>query len=120
MSKFLNTKILITSYLMCYRLSAFEVVRVNCEMFRETDESVLQAWEDAHTRMPLYGFSAEDVVDVNLKKTFTSNILNYMYMNVQGLLDMFLLDTNLCDVPGLKDGAYLKRDSYSQVESLTS
>lgn len=98
---------------MCYRLSAFEVVRVNCEMFRESDESVLQAWEDTHTRLPLYGFSADSVVDVNLKRLLTSNILNYMYMNIQGLLDMFLLDTNLCDVSGLEDGAYLKRDSYS-------
>lgn len=98
---------------MCYRLSNFEVVRVNCEMFRETDDSVREAWEDTKMRMPLYGFAAESVVDVNLKRLFTSNILNYMYMNVQGLLDMFLTDTNLCDFGREKDGVYLTRDSAS-------
>lgn len=94
---------------MCYRLSPFEVVRVNCEMFRESDDAVLAAWEDTHMRMPLHGFSADSVVDVNLKRMFTSNILNYMYMNIQGLLDMFLLDSSLSEfASGTKDGAYLK------------
>lgn len=97
---------------MCYRLSPFEVVRVNCEVFRESDDSVMRAWEDTHTRMPLHGFSADSVVDVDLKRMFTSNILNYMYMNIQGLLDMSLLDTSLC-AAGNKDGVYLKRGSAS-------
>lgn len=95
---------------MCYKLSAFEVVRVNCEMFRETDDSVFQAWENPRMRMPLYGFSADSVVDVNLKRLFTSNILNYMYMNIQGLLDMCLTDTNLSEFT-YKDGVYLTRES---------
>ena len=98
---------------MCYRLSPFEVVRVNCEMFRETDDSVNQAWEDTHMRLPLHGFSAESVVDVNLKRLFTSNILNFMYINIQGLLDMFLIDTSLCEFARYKDGVYLTRDSDS-------
>ena len=93
---------------MCYRLSPFEVVRVNCEMFRETDDSVLQAWENQNMRMSLFGFEAESVVDVNLKRLFTSNILNYMYMNIQGLLDLPLTDTNL-DEFTYRDGVYLTR-----------
>ena len=95
---------------MCYKLSPFEVVRVNCEMFRETDESVLQAWGNETTRMSLFGFDAESVVDVNLKRLFTSNILNYMYMNIQGLLDLYLTDTNL-DEFTYRDGVYLTRES---------
>lgn len=98
---------------MCYRLSAFEVVRVNCEMFRETDDAVREAWQNTSMRMPLYGFEANSVSDVNLKRLFTSNILNYMYMNIQGLLDMFLTDTNLCEFGREKDGVYLTRDSSS-------
>lgn len=98
---------------MCYRLSNFEVVRVNCEMFRETDDSVRDAWENPSTRMSLYGFGADSVLDVNLKRLFTSNILNYMYMNIQGLLDMFLLDTNVFHIGKRKDGVYLTRDSTS-------
>lgn len=98
---------------MCYKLSNFEVVRVNCEMFRETDDSVLQAWEDPHMRMPLHGFNADSVSDVNMKRLFTSNILNYMYMNIQGLLDMFLTDTNLDQFTYL-DGVYLTRKSESK------
>lgn len=93
---------------MCYKLSNFEVVRINCEMFRETDDSVREAWENPHMRMPLYGFDAESVFDVNLKRLFTSNILNYMYINIQGLLDLFLTDTNLDE---FKDGVYLTRKS---------
>lgn len=80
-------------------------------MFRETDDSVKEAWEDSHMRLPLHGFSAESVVDVNLKRLFTSNILNFMYINIQGLLDLFLIDTNLREVAGYKDGVYLMRDS---------
>ena len=82
-------------------------------MFRETDDSVTEAFEDSHMRLPLHGFSAESVVDVNLKRLFTSNILNFMYMNIQGLLDLFLIDTNLHEVAGYKDGVYLTRDSDS-------
>lgn len=102
---------------MCYRLSPFEVVRVNCEMFRETDDSVKEAWENVHMRMPLYGFSADSVVDVNMKRLFTSNILNYMYMNIQGLLDMFLIDTNLREISRQKDGVYLTRDCHSNLKN---
>lgn len=98
---------------MCYKLSAFEVVRVNCEMFRETDDSVKEAWENPYMRMPLHGFDAESVVDVNMKRLFTSNILNYMYMNIQGLLDLFLTDTNLDQFTYL-DGVYLTRKSESK------
>ena len=102
---------------MCYRLSPFELVRVNCEMFRETDDAVNEAWENVHMRMPLFGFSADSVVDVNMKRFFTSNILNYMYMNIQGLLDLFLVDTNLREVTMYKDGVYLTRGSHSNLKN---
>ena len=41
---------------MCYRLSQFEVLRVNCEMFRESDKSVNEAFEDANMRMNFHGY----------------------------------------------------------------
>lgn len=95
---------------MCYNLSTFELVRLNCEMFRETDDSVNQAWENPNMRMPLYGFDPNSVIDVNLRRLFTSNILNYMYINIQLLLDMFLTDTSLSNFT-YKDGVYLTKRS---------
>jgi len=95
---------------MCYRLSQFEVVRVNCEMFRESDEDVLRAWESPQMRMNFHGFMAESIQDVDLKRIFTTNILNYMFINVQRLLGMFVTDTNLSE-DSFIDGVFLTKDS---------
>lgn len=95
---------------MCYRLSTFEVVRVNCEMFRETDQAVLDAWNNPAMRLDLHGFMADSVEDIDMKRLFTSNILNYMYINIQRLLEMFVTDTSLCT---FVDGVFLTRDSSS-------
>lgn len=98
---------------MCYRLSPYEVVRVNCEMYCDSDEAVNDAWQNAGMRMPLHGFSAESVVDVRLRRFFTTNVLNYMYLYIQGLLDMTLVDTNLEDFTPYRDGVYLRRTTDS-------
>lgn len=95
---------------MCYRLSTFEVVRVNCEMFRESDNSVLQAWNNPDMRMNFHGFMADSVKDVHLKRLFTTNILNYMFIHVQRLLGMFVTDTNLSEDTFI-NGVFLTRDS---------
>ena len=97
---------------MCYRLSTFELVRVNCEMFRESDEKVLEAWNFPSMRMDFHGFTAESVTDIDLKRMFTTNILNYMFINIQRLLGMFVTDTNLSKA-SFVDGVFLTRDSSS-------
>lgn len=97
---------------MCYRLSQFEVLRVNCEMFRESDKSVNEAFEDANMRMNFHGFMADSVKDVDMKRLFTTNILNYMFINIQRLLGMYITDTNLSE-DSFVDGVFLTRDSSS-------
>jgi len=97
---------------MCYRLSTFEVVRVNCEMFRESDSSVNEAWKSPHLRMNFHGFLADSVNDVDLKRLFTTNILNYMFINIQRLFGMFVTDTNLSE-DSFIDGVFLTKDSDS-------
>jgi hypothetical protein len=94
---------------MCYRLSPYEVVRVNCEMYCDSDDAVNDAWQDPGMRMPFHGFSESSVSDVRLRRFFTANVLNYMYLYIQELLDMTLVDTNLEDFASYRDGVYLRR-----------
>lgn len=97
---------------MSYTLSPFEVVRVNCELFRETDESVEAAWNSESNRMPLHGFLAESVTDIDLKRLLTTNILTYMFINVQKLLGIYITDVQL-DNETFIDGVFLTRQSKS-------
>ena len=97
---------------MSYTLSPFEVVRVNCELFRETDENVESAWNSPSNRLPLHGFLPESVTDVDLKRLLITNILSYMFINVQELLGIYITDIQL-DNQAFIDGVFLTRKSNS-------
>ena len=97
---------------MSYTLSPFEVVRVNCELFRETDEDIETAWNSEGQRMPLHGFLAESVTDIDLKRLFTTHVLSYMFINVQKLLGIYITDIQL-DNETFVDGVFLTRQSRS-------
>jgi hypothetical protein len=95
---------------MSYTLSPYEVVRVNCEMFRGTNEDIESSWNSPSNRIALHGFLAESVKDVDLKRLFLTNFLSYMFINIQQLLGIFISDIQL-DNETFIDGVFLTRQS---------
>lgn len=97
---------------MSYTLSPYEVVRVNYGMFRKTDKSVEEAWTSPANRMQLHGFTPESATDVDLKRLFTTNVISYIFINIQNLLGIFTTDTQLASET-FCDRGFLTRQSRS-------
>lgn len=78
-----------------HHLSAHDIVVTNCEIYRPGDQLVEELWTTCKKTgsIPFHGFTRESVKDVSLKRFFSSITLNYIFVKIQDLMDVFLVDT---------------------------
>jgi len=89
-------------------LNAYDIVKLNCELFRPSDLLVGDAWDNSETLLPFNGFSRDSVTHIDLKRIFSLITFNYLFVKLQDSLGHFLMDNNKSMLnTNIKDGVFL-------------
>ncbi len=99
-----------------YHLSAHDIVMVNCEIYRPSDEVVEELWcrKKETDSIHFHGFTRESISNVDLKRFFSTIYLNYMFVKIQDLMGVSLMGTchqGDVDEGGKASGVFVTGDS---------
>lgn len=77
-------------------LSAHDIVMINCELYRPSDQVVEELWSSSRKEpgsMQFHGFKGDSVDSVDLKRFLSTISLNYIFVKIQDLMGVSLMDT---------------------------